>query len=91
MAGKIKYNTDLENIYIGPNPGDVGGAIGFVLHVHNKYSKNFIKGAKDRISHAIPYKQNSFGHVLKYDNQIIVEEAKDKNKLVDVASEFFKK
>ncbi len=91
MAGKIKHNTDLENIYIGPNPGDAGGAIGSALYINNKYSKNFTKGIKDKISYAIPYNQNSLESVLKkYDNQIIVEEAKNENKLVDIASEFLK-
>ena len=26
--GKIKKNTKFENIYISPNPGDAGGAVG---------------------------------------------------------------
>ena len=46
MAGKIKYNTDLENIYIGPNPGDAGGAKGSALYVHNKIQKIYQKWIK---------------------------------------------
>ena len=39
MAGKIKYNTELKDIYIGPNPGDAGGAVGSALYFSNKIMK----------------------------------------------------
>ncbi len=34
--GKIKNQTSFENIFIPPNPGDAGGAIGAALYVYNK-------------------------------------------------------
>ena len=38
--GKIKENTEFENIYISPNPGDAGGAVGSVcVYLNNKNKK----------------------------------------------------
>ena len=38
--GKIKENTGFENIYISPNPGDAGGAVGSVcVYLSNKNKK----------------------------------------------------
>ena len=35
MAGKIKYNTGLKDIYIGPNPVVACGAVGSALYLSN--------------------------------------------------------
>jgi carbamoyltransferase len=41
--GKILKNTNFKNIYISPNPGDAGGAIGSACVHINKYLKKEIK------------------------------------------------
>ena len=42
--GKIRNQTSFENIFIPPNPGDAGGAIGAALYVYNKYKNQKFSG-----------------------------------------------
>ncbi|WP_435163287.1 carbamoyltransferase family protein [Candidatus Pelagibacter bacterium nBUS_25] len=91
MAGKIKDNTDLEDIYIGSNPGDAGGAIGSALYLSNKLSKNFNSLKKDKISYAFNYDELSTNEIFKkYDNLITVKIAENNDELVDKTSELLK-
>ena len=91
MAGKIKENTDLEDIYIGANPGDAGGAVGSALYLSNKLSKNFSSLKKDKISYGFNYDELSTNEILKkYDDLITVEIAENNDELVDKTSELLK-
>ena len=91
MAGKIKDNTDLEDIYIGSNPGDAGGAIGSALYLSNKLSKNFNSLKKDKISYAFNYDELSTNEIFKkYDDLITVKIVENNDELVDKTSELLK-
>ena len=39
MNGKIVKNTPFKNIFIPPDPGDGGGAMGAALHIYNQHKK----------------------------------------------------
>ena len=92
MCGKIKSNSSLKDIYIGPNPGDAGGALGSALFLSNKLNDfNFNKYKKDKISYSINYNDLSINKIYKkFDNLIDVEELSNNNEIVDYASDLLK-
>ncbi len=92
MCGKIKSNSSLKDIYIGPNPGDAGGALGSALFLSNKLNDfNFNKFKKDKISYSINYNDLSINKIYKkFDNLIDVEEFSNNNEIVDYASDLLK-
>jgi carbamoyltransferase len=46
LNGKILSQTPFKNLYIPPDPGDAGGAMGAALHAHAQYGKTPIKWQK---------------------------------------------
>ena len=91
MAGKIKYNTALKDIYIGSNPGDAGGAVGSALYLSNKLENNLKLIDRDKISYSFIYDEleenKSFN---KFQNKIEIKKFKNNEELVDSASDILK-
>ena len=91
MAGKIKYNTSLENVYIGSNPGDAGGAIGSALYLSNKINKNSNLNYKDKISYSMGYSDKLENEKLKkFKDLIKVNKFKNSDELINSASDLLK-
>lgn len=92
MAGKIKYNTGLKDIYIGPNPGDAGGAAGSALYLSNKIKKiNVNDTQKDKISYSFNYKDlDEEKTFIKFENLIKIKKFANNAELIDSASELLK-
>ena len=91
MAGKIKYNTSLKNIYIGSNPGDAGGAIGSALYLSNKINKNSNLNYKDKISYSMGYSDKLEKETLKrFKDLIKVNKFKNSDELINSASDLLK-
>ena len=91
MAGKIKYNTELKDIYIGSNPGDAGGAIGSALYLSNKILKKSFLSHKDKISYNIGYQKFSESKIFnQFKDFVEVKNYKTNNEIIDIASELLK-
>ncbi len=91
MCGKIKFNTSLKDIYIGPNPGDAGGALGSALFLSNKLNNDLYKAKKDKISYSINYDHLHINKIYKkFDNLINVHELSNNNEIIDYASDLLK-
>ena len=91
MAGKLKYNTDLKDIYIGSNPGDAGGAIGSALYLSNKQNKILNLNSKDKISYSFNYNIMSENQNLKkYQKLINIKKFNTTDELIDFTSDILK-
>ncbi len=91
MAGKIKYNTALKDIYIGSNPGDAGGAVGSALYLSNKLENNQNYTNRDKISYSFSYDgQDENKSLNKFQNKIIINRFKNNEELIDSASDLLK-
>ncbi len=91
MAGKIKERTNLEDIYIGSNPGDAGGSVGSAIYISNKLlkKKNFFE--QDKISYGIKYDEAIEKKILtKFQNLIITKKFEDINDIIDFTSDLLK-
>ena len=71
--GKILKNTNFKNIYISPNPGDAGGAIGSACVHINEYLKKEIK-VKNYAYLGSKYEFNEIKEIL--DNNKIIKNYK---------------
>ncbi len=91
MAGKIKYNTALKDIYIGSNPGDAGGAVGSALYLSNKLNKSLNYNNRDKISYSFNYtdldESKSF---KKFEKIIEIKKFQNYEELINSASELLK-
>jgi carbamoyltransferase len=92
MAGKIKYNTGLKEIYIGPNPGDAGGSAGSALYLSNKLKKiNPNHYYSEKISYSFDYKISDEEKIfIKFKDSVKIKKFANDAELIHSASESLK-
>lgn len=85
--GKILQNTPYKNVFIPPDPGDGGGAMGAALYAHNLFSKD----KKNRYEKFSPYLGPGYSN-LEIENvlkkyKLKYEYFKSEKRLIDKVSD----
>ena len=91
---QVLINSDFENIFIHPNPGDNGLAVGQALYVYNMLQKNTVRHEAKTDSLGKKYTQKDIDSVIEsYSNDLDLEITfyEDLDEMYDIFASYIEK